>query len=144
VQRLSQDRTRRYALSTWGLIMPARSEGADGLRFVGTLVSLLAIPLQCLPRNTNANHLDRMVDCGGPVVLLGIFLTLDPTSPNSRRGDHGCLNHRYQFALRVAVTTDVALGRLDRPMTGQQLDIAQRAVSFVHQPGCTCDERPAS
>ena len=35
------------------------------------------------------DHSHRMVDCGGRVVLSGIFLSLGPMSPNYRSGDHG-------------------------------------------------------
>ena len=53
-------------------------------------------------------------------------------------------NHCDQLALRIGVAVDVPLGRLDRPVTGEQLDIAQRATGLVHQPRRPGDERPAS
>ena len=34
-------------------------------------------------------------------------------------------NQRHQLALGISVTVDVALSGLDRPMTGQQLNISQ-------------------
>ena len=53
-------------------------------------------------------------------------------------------NHCDQLALRISVTVDVPLGGLDRPVTGEQLDIAQRPTSFVHEPCGPGDERPPS
>src|SRR5271166_5245961 len=53
-------------------------------------------------------------------------------------------NHRDQFTLSVAVAIDVPLGGLDRPVTGQQLDVPQAAACLVHDPGGTGDEGPSA
>ena len=50
-------------------------------------------------------------------------------------------NHRHQFALHVGVAVDVPLGGLDRPVTGEQLNVAQRAAGLVDEPGSPRDER---
>jgi hypothetical protein len=34
-------------------------------------------------------------------------------------------DHRDELALGIAVAVDVSLGRLDRPMPGEELDISQ-------------------
>ena len=39
-------------------------------------------------------------------------------------------NHCDQLALRIGVAVDVPLGGLDRPVTGEQLDIPQRATGL--------------
>ena len=52
------------------------------------------------------------------------------------------LNHGDQLALHVGVAIDVPLGCLDRAMTGEQLDIAQRATGLVDEPRRPGDERP--
>ena len=53
-------------------------------------------------------------------------------------------NHGDQLALHITVAVDVPLGGLDRPVTGEQLDIAQRTTGLVHEPRRPGDERPAS
>ena len=86
------------------------------------------------------DHSNRVIDGGCPVVNFGMFLAVafddaELSSPES------CSNHRHELALRIAVAVDVPLRGLDRPMAGQQLNIAQRAASFVHQPRRAGDER---
>src|SRR5208337_713995 len=54
------------------------------------------------------------------------------------------LDHRNQFALSVAVAVDVPLSGLDRPVTGQQLNVAQRAACLVYDPSGSGDKRPAA
>ena len=59
-------------------------------------------------------------------------------------------NHRDKLALGIGVAVDVPLGRLDRPVASEQLDVAQRAtcpctsraarVMNVRRP--ECDEQP--
>ena len=56
-----------------------------------------------------------------PIMNFGIFLSVGPTMLNCRRGAQAQIK---PTSLRCA----------SLPMTGQQLDIAQRAASFVHQP----------
>ena len=53
-------------------------------------------------------------------------------------------NHCHQLALRISVAVDVPLRGLDRPVTGEQLDIAQRTTGLVDEPRGPGDERPAS
>ena len=53
-------------------------------------------------------------------------------------------NHGDKLALGISVAVDVPLGGLDRPVTGEQLDIAQRATDPMNQPRRPGDERPAS
>ena len=53
-------------------------------------------------------------------------------------------DHCDQLALHISVAIDVALGGLDRPVTGKQLDIPQRTTGLVHEPRCPGDERSAS
>ena len=53
-------------------------------------------------------------------------------------------NHCDQLALHIAVAVDVPLSCLDRPVTGEQLDISQRTTGLVHEPRCPGDERPPS
>jgi hypothetical protein len=43
-------------------------------------------------------------------------------------------DQRYQPPLGVAVTVDVPLCSLNGPVTGEQLNIAQRATGLMHQP----------
>jgi hypothetical protein len=43
-------------------------------------------------------------------------------------------NHCDQPALHIAVAVDVPLRFLDRPVTGEQLYIAQRPTGFVDEP----------
>jgi hypothetical protein len=54
---------------------------------------------------------------------------------------HSCSNHRHELALGVGIAVDVTLGSLDRAVTGQQLDIAQRTTRSVDQPRGPRDER---
>ena len=54
------------------------------------------------------------------------------------------LDERHEFALSLTVTVDVTLRGLYRPMSRQQLDIAQRATSLVDVSGRLGDERPAA
>src|ERR1700730_8895318 len=53
-------------------------------------------------------------------------------------------NQRNELALGVAVTVDVPLRRLDRPVTRQQLHVPQRPACLVHDASCAGDERPAA
>ena len=53
-------------------------------------------------------------------------------------------NHGDKLALGIGVAVDVPLGGLDRPVTSEQLDIAQRATDPMNQPRRPGDERPAS
>src|ERR1700730_11162433 len=53
-------------------------------------------------------------------------------------------NHRNELALGVAVTVDVPLRRLDRPMACQQLHVPQRAARLVNDASAPGDERPAA
>ena len=53
-------------------------------------------------------------------------------------------NHGDELALGIGVAVDVPLGCLDRPVTGEQLDIAQRPTDPMNQPRRPGDERPAS
>jgi len=59
-------------------------------------------------------------------------------------GDHAHSNQRYELALGVGIAVDVPLGGLDRPVTGKQLNIAQRTTGLVHQPGGPGDEGAAA
>jgi hypothetical protein len=52
-------------------------------------------------------------------------------------------NHGDELALHIAVAVDVPLSCLDRPVTGEQLDIAQRTAGVVSEPRRAGDERPA-
>jgi hypothetical protein len=90
------------------------------------------------------DHPDRMVDGGCAVANFGLIVVPALLSPNCRRGDHGRSDQRDQFALRIGVAVDVSLRCLDRPVTGQQLHIAQRAAGLVHQPGRAGDKRSAA
>ena len=59
-------------------------------------------------------------------------------------------NHCDQLALRISVAVDVPLSGLDRPVTGEQVDVAQRTTGLVDEPRCRvmnvrrpeCDEQP--
>ena len=53
-------------------------------------------------------------------------------------------DHRHELALGIGVAVNVPLGGLDRPMTGQQLNIAQRATGLVNEPSGTGDECPTA
>jgi hypothetical protein len=53
-------------------------------------------------------------------------------------------DHCDQLALHIGVAVDVPLGRLDRAITGEQLDIPQRTTGLVHEPRGAGDERPPS
>ena len=53
-------------------------------------------------------------------------------------------DQRYQPPLGVTVAIDVPLRGLNRAMTGQQLDVTQRATRLVNQPCCPSDECPAT
>ena len=53
-------------------------------------------------------------------------------------------NHGDQLALGIGVAVDVPLGGLDRPVTGEQLDIPQRPTDPMYQPRRPGDERPAA
>ena len=53
-------------------------------------------------------------------------------------------NHCDQLALHIGVAVDVPLSGLDRPVTSEQLDIAQRTTGFVDEPRRPGDERPPS
>jgi hypothetical protein len=49
-----------------------------------------------------------------------------------------------QLALPSRTAFDVSLGRQKRAMTGQELNIAQGATSFMGSPGCLGDKCPSS
>ena len=53
-------------------------------------------------------------------------------------------NQCDQLALHIGVAVDVPLSRLNRPVTSEQLDIAQRTTGFVDEPRRPGDERPPS
>ena len=53
-------------------------------------------------------------------------------------------NHGDKLALGISVAVDVPLGRLDRPVASEQLDVAQRATDPMNQPRRPGDERPPS
>ena len=53
-------------------------------------------------------------------------------------------NHCDQLALHISVAVDVPLGRLDRAVPGEQLDISQRTTGFVHEPRRPGNKRPPS
>jgi hypothetical protein len=53
-------------------------------------------------------------------------------------------DHCDQLALHIAVTVDVPLSCLDRPMTSEQLDISQRTTGLVRQPRRPGNERSPS
>src|SRR5262249_36925250 len=53
-------------------------------------------------------------------------------------------DHRDELALSIAVAVDVALGGLDRPVTGEQLNVAQRACCLVYEPRGPCDKGSAA
>jgi hypothetical protein len=53
-------------------------------------------------------------------------------------------DHCDKLALHISVAVDVPLGGLDRAMTGEQLDIPQRATGLVDKPRRPGDERPAT
>jgi hypothetical protein len=54
-------------------------------------------------------------------------------------------DHSDQLALHIAVAVDVPLSYcLDRSVTGEQLDIAQRTTGAMSQPRRPGDERPPS
>ena len=42
-------------------------------------------------------------------------------------------DERYEPPLGIAIAVDIALGRLNGPMTSQQLNVPQRTASFVNQ-----------
>jgi hypothetical protein len=43
-------------------------------------------------------------------------------------------NHCDQLALHIAVAVDISLCCLDRPVTSEQLDIAQRTTGLMNEP----------
>src|SRR5690348_4319128 len=49
-------------------------------------------------------------------------------------------DQRHQLLLRISIAVDVALGGLDRPVTGQQLHVAKRSSRLVNQPRSAGDE----
>lgn len=53
------------------------------------------------------------------------------------------LDQRYQSPLRVAVAVDVPLRRLNRAVSGQELNISQRSARLMNQPSCAGDKRPS-
>src|SRR6516162_8252316 len=50
-------------------------------------------------------------------------------------------NQGHELALGIGVAIDVPLGCLNRPVTGKQLHIAQRATRLMDQPRCSRDKR---
>ena len=56
----------------------------------------------------------------------------------------GVLDQRYQPPLGVTIAIDVPLRGLDRAMTGEQLNIAQRATSFMNKPRGPRNKRSAT
>src|ERR1700730_12625624 len=54
------------------------------------------------------------------------------------------LNHRNELALGIGVAVDVPLRGLDRPMTGQQLHVAQRAACLMNNASGAGNERAAA
>jgi hypothetical protein len=48
----------------------------------------------------------------------------------------------HQLTLNIGIAVDVALRGQQRSMTGQHLNITQRATCAVHQPCSLGDERP--
>ena len=58
---------------------------------------------------------------------------------NQRQG-LGELQQPHELHLGNAVTLDIALRRLDRPVASEKLDVSKGATSPVHQPGRIGDE----
>src|SRR5262249_34229371 len=56
------------------------------------------------------------------------------------RRHHSGSNHRNELALRIGVAVDVPLRGLDRAVTGQQLNVAQRAACLVDDASGPGDE----
>ncbi len=50
------------------------------------------------------------------------------------------LDQRNEPPLGVGIAIDVSLGRKDRPVAGQKLNVAQGPASFLDEPGCSGDE----
>jgi hypothetical protein len=53
-------------------------------------------------------------------------------------------DQREEFALGFGVAVDVPLGRLDRSMPSQQLNVVQQCPSLMHNPRRPSDERAAN
>ena len=53
-------------------------------------------------------------------------------------------DHRDKLTLHIGVAVDVPLGGLDRPVTGEQLDVTQRATDLMDEPCRPRDERSPS
>jgi hypothetical protein len=54
------------------------------------------------------------------------------------------LDKRYEPPLRVAITVDVALRGLNRPVTREQLNVTKRAAGLVEHTGGAGNERPTT
>ena len=54
------------------------------------------------------------------------------------------LDERYQPPLRIAITVDIALRGLNRPVTHKELNVTKRTASLVDYTGGAGNERPAT
>ncbi len=52
------------------------------------------------------------------------------------------LDKRYQPPLRIAITVDIAMRSLNRPVTREQLNVTKRAASLVDHTGGAGNKRP--